>query len=228
MLSLPPRLQAIANLVPSGARVIDVGTDHARLPAWLAQRGVARAVLATDLRPGPLARARRTLAFLNLENTVGLRLANGLRGLPLNEYDTVIMAGLGAETIVDICRDTPLPPHLTLLVQPMSHTERLRAFLGRAVAAEGLVREGRRLYSFLTVRAADLPAAPVPPGEWYVSRPLAQSGHPLLPDYLARQIARLTAETRAMALSARPEDAVRRAWAEEALAAVRDAERASP
>ncbi|MDR3207129.1 MAG: class I SAM-dependent methyltransferase [Oscillospiraceae bacterium] len=217
MIVLPPRLQAIADLIPTGARVVDVGTDHARLPAYLAQRGLSARLLATDLRPGPLARARRTLARCGLEDAVTLCLADGLRGLPLAEYDTVVLAGLGADTIVDICRLTALPGHLSLLMQPMSHTERLRAFLGRAVAAEELVREGRRLYNILTVRASDIPAAPVSPGEWYVSRALAQSGHSLLPEYLAQQIARLTAETEGLAASARPADALRRAQTTQAL-----------
>ena len=38
-LHLTPRLACIAELVPRGARLADVGTDHAYLPAWLLQSG---------------------------------------------------------------------------------------------------------------------------------------------------------------------------------------------
>ena len=61
-IELTPRLRAVADLVPEGARLADVGTDHAYLPAWLLQQGrIARAIV-SDLRAGPLSRARETAA----------------------------------------------------------------------------------------------------------------------------------------------------------------------
>ena len=59
---LSPRLQMAADMVPlsdSGIRLVDVGTDHAYLPAWLLQNQLEDryfdCVIATDLREGPLA-----------------------------------------------------------------------------------------------------------------------------------------------------------------------------
>ena len=45
-LQLQPRLQCIASLVPQGARLADVGTDHAYLPAALIQEGTIPAAIA--------------------------------------------------------------------------------------------------------------------------------------------------------------------------------------
>ena len=55
---LPPRLAAIAALVPDGARLADVGTDHALLPIRLLLDGKIQSAVATDIRPGPLSRAK--------------------------------------------------------------------------------------------------------------------------------------------------------------------------
>ena len=52
-LELTPRLRAAAELVPEGARLADVGTDHGYLPAWLLLRGRIDSAIAADLRPAP-------------------------------------------------------------------------------------------------------------------------------------------------------------------------------
>ena len=57
-LGLPPRLRLIANWVPEGAYLADVGTDHGYLPTWLLLRGSIRGAIASDLRKGPLERAK--------------------------------------------------------------------------------------------------------------------------------------------------------------------------
>jgi len=222
VISLPPRLRAVAELIPAGARVVDVGTDHARLPVYLMQRGLVSSVLATDLHAGPLRRARRLLVRCGLDGVVPLRQADGLSGLPLDQFDVVVMAGLGADTILELCRQTPPPAHVICLFQPMSHAERLRAWWGDAITAERLVREENRLYSVMTVSPGDKLPEAVPPGRRYVGRALEQSGDPLLNAYLDQQIARLAAEAEGLSASRRPEDDIRRAETGEALTFLRE------
>ena len=60
-LHLTPRLQTVADRVPAGARLADVGTDHAYLPTWLLMNGKIPFAVCTDLRPGPLERAKETV-----------------------------------------------------------------------------------------------------------------------------------------------------------------------
>ena len=59
-LELSPRLAAIAALVPQGARLADVGTDHAYLPVRLLLDGGIASAVATDVNEGPLQRGRET------------------------------------------------------------------------------------------------------------------------------------------------------------------------
>ncbi len=209
MIVLPPRLRMLAELIPVGARVVDVGTDHARLPAYLVQKGIAKHVLATDVREGPLTRARRTLVACGTEEHVTLHLVDGLTGLTAEQYDTVVVAGMGADTMISILKKA-LPTHALLLLQPMSHAERLRDFLGQSgyrIDIELLAREDRRLYNILAARYGGQAVPPTPP-ERYVSRALAGSHDPHLKDYLHRQTARLAAEARGLLASDRAGDGV--------------------
>ena len=94
-LILSPRLAMAAALVPEGARLTDVGTDHAYLPAALLLAGRIPSAIAADLRPGPLARARKTAAAYGLEGKLSFRLCDGLSGIRPEETDAAAIAGMG-------------------------------------------------------------------------------------------------------------------------------------
>ena len=51
-IALSPRLRMAASLVPPGARLADIGTDHGYLPAALILEGAIPSAIAADLRPG--------------------------------------------------------------------------------------------------------------------------------------------------------------------------------
>ena len=58
-LSLQPRLALLASLVPQGAVLADVGTDHGYIPVCLRQRGVIDRAIASDIGREPLEHAHR-------------------------------------------------------------------------------------------------------------------------------------------------------------------------
>ena len=72
-LHLSARLRALAELVPTGSVLADIGTDHAWIPADLLQRGRIQSAIALDIGVGPLARAAANLASLGLSEVVSLR-----------------------------------------------------------------------------------------------------------------------------------------------------------
>ena len=101
-ISLPPRLEKIASLVPLGAKVADVGTDHAYLPLYLLEQGIATFAIATDLHPGPLAIAQKNAAGTQ---NIDFRLADGLSAVLSDEINTIVIAGMGGETICHILNE---------------------------------------------------------------------------------------------------------------------------
>ncbi len=151
---LSARLQAIAELVPKGARVIDVGTDHAMIPVWLAQEGRASHVWASDLRAGPLDSAKALINSTGTGSSVETKLTDGLCGFGPDAGDTVIIAGMGGETMVSILSSAPWTrKDVLLILSPQSKQEILRGFLvknGYSITHEGLVEDGGHIYPVIT------------------------------------------------------------------------------
>ncbi|MBQ3133297.1 MAG: SAM-dependent methyltransferase [Clostridia bacterium] len=159
---LDKRLQAVAALVRDGARIADIGTDHAYLPVELVRSGRCPSAIACDLREGPLATARRTVAEAGLSHAVDCRLGDGLRPLCSGEVDDIVIAGMGGETvagILDAC-EWAKDPALRYIFQPMSRSEELRRYLltnGYRIERETTVEQGGHWYVCMAAVWADAP-----------------------------------------------------------------------
>lgn len=155
-LTLTPRLQAIADRVPNGARLADIGTDHGHLPLWLLTQGRLTSAIASDLRDGPLTHARENARFHGLSDLIAFRLAAGLDGVSPSECDTISIAGMGGETMIGILQAAPWTAQgqHTILLQPMTMLPQLRQWLwqnGYEIEEETVCTEGKRHYLVWTV-----------------------------------------------------------------------------
>ncbi len=213
--SLPPRLRAVADLVPACGRVVDVGTDHALLPIALVAEGRCARALARDLREGPVAVARRNVGRARLSDRIAIECADGLDGLVPEAGDVVVVAGLGgAETAAILRRgEASARAAAALVLQPMRGLAELRAFLdgaGYLIGREALAQDGGRLYAVLQVRSLR-PGDPPPPPLDLLERWLGRDLLARRPDgfraYAAALRRRLEKEARGLSASPDPEDA---------------------
>ncbi|KXG75895.1 tRNA (adenine(22)-N(1))-methyltransferase [Thermotalea metallivorans] len=156
-MKLTPRLLAIAQLVPQGATVADIGTDHGYIPVYLIKNGIARKVIATDVNKGPLGSAQKNITMHYMENHIETRLGNGLAVFQPGEVDTVIIAGMGGLLIRDILTaDQKIAATVeTFILQPMVAQEELRRWLLSnqwKIVDEKLVKEDHRIYEIMVVK----------------------------------------------------------------------------
>ena len=224
-LELTPRLRAAAELVPAGARLADVGTDHGYLPAWLLLEGRIPRAIAADLRPGPMDRARQTAGKYGLTGKMDFRLCDGLSGVAPEEVDAVAIAGMGGETIAAILEAAPWTAagERPLILQPMSAQPELRQWLqahGYAIGREVLAREGETLYTIFLVRPGPMP--PLAPAEAWAGRQSRGDTDPLRGAYLDKLIRRAERAAAGLRQSTRPSDAPRLAEVEQVLAGLLD------
>ena len=210
MIELSPRLAMVADLIPCGAKLADVGTDHAYLPAALMERGYLSGAIAADLRSGPLDRARQTVVEQGLADKIELRLCDGLSGIRPEEADTVVIAGMGGETIAAILAAAPWTRerNTRLILQPMSSMDDLRCWLeenGYAIEREELVREGETLYTAWSVRAGRM--EPQTPAQLVAGR---NQNHPLRGAWLDLWIGKVQRALDGLERSSREQSAARR------------------
>ena len=152
---LDARLAAAFAYVRPGHVAADIGCDHGKLSAALAGSGRCPLVLACDLRPGPLEKARVTCAPCG--DKVQCRLGSGLEVLAPSEADDIIIAGRGAETIIEILEAAPwvFDARYNLVLVPATKHSVLRRWLARrgfALAGETLCQAAGRWYAVMNAR----------------------------------------------------------------------------
>ncbi len=192
MYNLSNRLRVIAESVPIGARVADIGTDHAYLPVFLSLNNIATHILACDINEKPLKNAQTNISLSGVKN-IETRLCDGLCGVACDEVDTVVIAGMGGEVIADIlarCEWIKSDAY-TLILQPMTSPEFLRRFLydnGFRIITERAVEDGNKLYSVMTVKFSGKTVAKP---EYFYFTGLLNAAEPTAQKYIKKQLKRI-------------------------------------
>lgn len=156
-----PRLCAIAELASCASCVIDVGSDHARLPVWLLINGIVNKAYAVDISENSAEKARRAAEKYNLSDKLFVRCCDGLDGFCGDEGDTIVIAGVGGDTIRDImskCEWAHDGKH-TFIIQCMSSLDVIEEFLREndyICIDERLICENGRIYSIAKICASDV------------------------------------------------------------------------
>ncbi|MBE8594774.1 tRNA (adenine(22)-N(1))-methyltransferase TrmK [Pseudomonas sp. MAFF 301449] len=158
--TLSMRLERVAAHVPNGARLADIGSDHAYLPVALLRRGVIEAAVAGEVASTPFQAAERTVRDNGLEQQITVRLADGLAAIEASDAITVIsLCGMGGETIRDILEAGKA--HLNglerLVLQPNGGEQPLRLWLmnnGYRILSEELLHENRFYYEIIVAERA--------------------------------------------------------------------------
>ncbi|MDR2646971.1 MAG: Nif3-like dinuclear metal center hexameric protein, partial [Oscillospiraceae bacterium] len=167
---LDARLQMVAALVPTGARLADIGTDHAYLPVHLLRQGGIEHAIASDIGQGPLRNAAQTVQKAGFSARVELRLSDGLAAYDVADADCFVFAGMGGTLIaqlLDAADWLPDVPRLCVIAQPMSHPEDVRRWFCKNhfwIEEERVCQNQGRCYCAMRARLA-LPGEMPPTSE---------------------------------------------------------------
>ncbi len=160
---LTPRMLAVADLVPEGVAVADVGCDHAYVSIYLCTEKKCSKVLAMDVRKGPLEIASRNVAEAGLSDKIELRLSDGLQKIEVGEIDTVVLAGMGGLLMVDILdsKKNVVVELETLVLQPQSDIPAVRSYvheIGFAIKNEVMIWDEDKPYFMMQCQRGEQPS----------------------------------------------------------------------
>lgn len=160
---LSARLACVASLVPAGARVADIGSDHAYLPAALVLDGKINFAIAGEVVKGPYENAVHEIKDHQLEGKVIPRLADGLAAIePADKVDTITIAGMGGSLIASILEKdkNKLTGIKRLVLQPNVGESQLREWLMNnhyQIMTEKIIEEDNHIYEIIVAEPSVVP-----------------------------------------------------------------------
>ncbi|MCM0582193.1 tRNA (adenine(22)-N(1))-methyltransferase TrmK [Weissella diestrammenae] len=160
-LNLSKRLALVASFVPDNARLADIGSDHAYLPANLLLNQRIAFGIAGEVAPGPLANVEHEVHKAHLESKLIARLGDGFAAIqPDDAIDTVVIAGMGGRLIADILASghEQEQNYQRLILQPNTDVLVVRAWLqanGYALIDEAIVYEDHHYYEVLVAEPGE-------------------------------------------------------------------------
>jgi len=193
LIELGERLKAAAEMVEKCQVLCDVGTDHALLPLYLIEKQKIQRAVASDIKAGPLAAARKNITQRGYQDRIELRLGDGLKVIKAGECDSAVIAGMGGYLIREIIKESyEVAASLKqLILQPMNRQEVLREYLyqhGFDIVNEKLVFENEKYYIIMSAVYTGMKKEPGDKIYYYIGEKLISNKDPLLPSYLEKQI----------------------------------------
>lgn len=142
------RLKAICDFLSTEDNIIDIGCDHAYVCIEMARRG-AKKILATDIHPNALESAKKNIAK-TYPNQIQCQVSDGLKEIDPKDYNTLILAGMGANTIKHILKEKKkLSSIKKIIIQANNEWKEIRIFLNKlnfSLTDEVIIHERKHDY----------------------------------------------------------------------------------
>lgn len=158
LFSLSPRLKAVSEMISEGSTIIDVGSDHAKLPVWMLVNGKIKKAYASDISKFSVQKIEAIADKYQLSEQLTACHCDGLSGFCGNEFDTVIICGMGGETIAGILSAAKWieDGRHDIIIQCMSSIDCLNRFLEKTSLKpvdERIIRDSGRLYTIVRLHS---------------------------------------------------------------------------
>ena len=148
------RIETIASYIEKGENVIDAGCDQALLSKLLAKKGIYS--IASDLRRNIIENAIKSTPY-NLEKFITYRVGYGITLTNSEKNYTVVLAGMGTHTILDIIKEYNKPIKKLITVSNNDHylLRKTMNSLGYIIDKEEIIKEKDKYYNLIILKKGD-------------------------------------------------------------------------
>lgn len=145
------KLKTIASFISKDDVVLDTCCDHAYLAIYLKKFHLCKEVYASDINIHALDVAKKNILTANLNITTYL--SDGFKSIKNSDINTAVIAGVGANTVLDII--SYAPSNITkYIISSNNHQEELRNELyqmGLYIQKEVVICEKKKFYVIMLV-----------------------------------------------------------------------------
>ena len=222
------RLLSIAKKISPGIGIVDVGTDHGYLPIYLLDHGYRGNIIASDINEEPLLCARRNAEKAGYEDNIRFILCDGLDESVSALVDTIVIAGMGGDTICGILdrAEWCMDKRYRLILQPMSKAEILRYWLSYndfEIVEESFLEDNGTVYQIIS--AVYGKRCPLSDAELFVGRHELSSKEPQYKRVLKDAREKFERLVRGLSHSDKSEDIIRCSFSRQILSEIYELER---
>lgn len=162
-MKISKRLELVANYVPKGSVLADIGSDHAYLPCYLVEQDIVKKAIAGEVVEGPFNSAKANVLAHGFNERITVRLGNGLQVIDVaDSVNCITICGMGGELIVSILEAGRTQQKLNevsrLVLQPNVAAHLVREWLVQhhyEIIDEEIVEEHDKIYEIIVAEKTD-------------------------------------------------------------------------
>jgi len=125
-MKISKRLNTIASFIKNKSNVVDIGCDHAYLDIYLIKNKNCKCI-ACDINENALNNAKKNIKNYDLIDKIDNKLTDGINGINIKKTDTIVISGMGTNTIIHILSNKKLSNNI--IISSNNDIEKLRLFM---------------------------------------------------------------------------------------------------